>query len=229
MNIHINIWSISVKKEEKLIYYPVLINLQRFPCLVIGGGKVALRKVLSLMDFNTDVTVISPKICGPLMKLFKECKIGLIKKQYRKEYIKDYKVIFSATDNPAINRKVRMDCSDEGILLNVVDNTPLCDFILPANIKRGNLVVSVSSQGKAPFYTKEIKNKLERLIPPEYEELTELAGKYRKRLLSNTNNISASVKAKMLKRFLSIDMKEIFSKNSKKEISKYVNNILREL
>jgi len=68
-------------------YYPILLNLQKFSCLVIGGGKVALRKVVSLQRFNAKVTVLSPKICTPLRDLHNEKKIKIIQKTYSKEYL----------------------------------------------------------------------------------------------------------------------------------------------
>ncbi len=190
-----------MNKKENIGFFPILINLKRFPCLVVGGGKVAYRKVLSLLEFNADITVISPKFCIALVDLYKQQKIKIIKKSYSKEYIRDYKIVFSATDNPETNTVVRQDCSKNGILLNVADNPPLCDFILPANVKRGNLTISVSSQGKAPFYTKEIKKKLDNFISPVHTRIIDLAGEFRDTLLSNRKNNSHTVKSRAFKSF----------------------------
>jgi precorrin-2 dehydrogenase/sirohydrochlorin ferrochelatase len=216
-----------MKKSDNSNFYPILISLERFPCLVIGGGKVAHRKVLSLLDFNAKITVISPKICKPLIILFRQHKIQIIKKAYSKEFIKDYKIIFSATNNPDINKMVRNDCTGNCILLNVADNPSLCDFILPANIKRGNLTISVSSQGKAPFYAKEIKKKIEDFIPQIYTEIIDLAGKFRKQLLMGSKLKSAKAKAKMFRRFTSINWEKTLSENEKRD-SKFIKKILEE-
>ncbi len=214
-----------MKKSENSNFYPILISLERFPCLIVGGGKVAYRKVLSLQEFNAKITVISPKICKPLLDLAKQDKIQIIKKFYSKEFIKNYKIVFSATDNPEINKIVRNDCITEGILLNVADNPPLCDFILPANIKRGHLTISVSSQGKAPFYTKEMKGKLDRFIPPIYTDIIDLAGEFRKQLLKNEKTVQD--KRKMFKKFTSVNWENVLTENGKRNSKYYIQKILK--
>ena len=92
-----------MKKRKNSDYYPILINLQRFPCLVIGGGQVALRKVQTLLLFNAKITVLSPKICKPLKELIKATKIKTILKPYSKKYINNYTIIFCATNKSQIN------------------------------------------------------------------------------------------------------------------------------
>ena len=209
-------------------FYPILVNLERFPCLIIGGGKVAYRKVLSLQEFNAKITIISPRICKPLLELAEKNKIQIIKRSYSKEFIKNYKIIFSATDNPEVNRNVRNDCTKEGILLNVVDNPVMCDFILPANIKRGDLTISVSSQGRAPFYTKEMKKKIDEFIPPVYSDIIEMAGKFRKQLLKSSKAESTKTKAKMFRKFTSVNWEKILAENGEKNSVYYIKKLLRE-
>lgn len=215
-----------MKKSEKTGFYPVLFNLQRFQCLVIGGGEVAYRKVLSLLEFNAKITVISRKISRPLIDLFNQNKIRIVKRNYSRDYIKDFKIVFCATDNPEITKAVREDCTAEGILLNAADNPPLCDFILPANIKRGDLTISVSSQGNAPFFTKEMKKKIDAFIKPVYTEIIDLAGGFRKEVLKNKKTNSA--KAKLFKNFSSKDWEKILTENGKKNKQYYIQKILKE-
>ncbi len=217
-------------------FFPVLLNLNKFPCLVVGGGKVAYRKVLTLLEFNAEVTVLAPKICKPLVDFDKQKKIKIIRKFYNSEFLKNYKIVFSATDNSKVNQMVRDDCTKENILLNVVDNPVLCDFILPANIRRGDLTISVSSQGKAPFYTKEMKRKLEQYVSPTYADIMNLAGEFRKQLLNyferNEKQISkteaAKLKTNIFKRFTSQDWEKILSENGEKSSRHYVQKLLKE-
>jgi siroheme synthase-like protein len=217
-----------VKETGKYIYFPILIDLRRFPCLVVGGGKVALRKTKSLLEFNAKVTVVSPKICKELTALSKLGKIRIIKKPYSRGFIKSHKIVFSATDNPEINRIVSRDCRDKGVLLNVADGPSWCDFILPANLKRGDLIVSVSSQGKAPFLAKETKRKLSAYLPPSAAAIAELAGEFRRRLLTNTNGGSRIVKDKAYRKFLSTDWEQLLATKGKKESYRYLEEILGE-
>jgi siroheme synthase-like protein len=218
-----------LKEDIQPNFYPILINLKRFPCLIVGGGKVALRKVLSLLEFNAAITVISPRLCKSLIELAELNRIKIIIKAYSKNFLKDFKIVFSATDNPEVNKSVRRDCTAEGILLNVVDNTPLCNFILPANIKRGDLVVSISSQGKAPFYVKALKKSLEEILSPEYRAITGLAGEFRKRLLAGNKAKSTRMKTIMFKKFLSVNWKEILANGGKDNPQIHIDKILDEL
>lgn len=216
------------KKNEHISYFPILVDLRKFPCLVVGGGKVALRKVLSLLDFNADVTVVSPKICKELMRLSVQGKITAVRRPYSSEFIESHAIVFSATDNPEINKLVSQDCRRSGVFLNVADAPSLCDFILPANLKRGDLIVSVSSQGKAPFLVKEMKRKLSGFVPPCAEEITKLAGEFRRRLLSSGHGKSRAVKDKAFKRFLSTDWEQMLAAKGKKKSYQYLEDLVKE-
>ena len=216
-----------MKKSEKAGFYPILINLQRFNCLVVGGGKVASRKVVSLLNFNANITVISPRISKPILELARQGKIKIIKKYYSRNIIDNFGVVFCATDNPEINRLVRKDCTDKRILLNVADEPDLCDFIMPANVIRGDLTISISSQGKAPFYTRKMKNKIEKLIDPVHEEILRLAGEFRKKVLDN-DKLDSREKARIFKFFASKDWENIIKANGIKSLKKYVNDALKE-
>lgn len=217
-----------MKMKEKPGYFPILINLVRFNCLVVGGGQVASRKVLSLLEFGANITVLSPKLCISLKKLSNKKKINIIKKNYSTEFIKDYKIVFCATDNPVINKTVREDCTREGILLNIADNPLLCDFILPANIRRGDLTISISSQGKAPFLVKAIKEKIDQLIPQIYNRIMELAAEFRKQIVQNKKIDSIKVKTNLFKRFTSEDWEKILIENGEKNPRYYIKKILKE-
>lgn len=218
-----------MKKNEKSGFYPILISLDKLPCLVVGGGDVAERKVLSLMQFKGDVTVISPRVSKLINDLSDKGKIKLIKQRYSKDIIKSFKIVFCATNNTKINKKVHDDCKREGILINVADNPPLCDFILPANIKRGDLTVSISSQGSAPFYTKEVKKKLNGIISPVYEDIINLAGEFRRRLLKDIRVTSTKDKTKMFRKFTSTNWEKVLTENGKTSPHHYIKKILNEL
>ena len=211
------------------VYFPILLNLTNYPCLVIGGGNVALRKVTSLLNFHIKVTVISPKICTALLELKRKRKIKVIQKVYSKEHLKNIKVVFCATDNPKINKLVRKDCTEKNILLNVADMPELCDFILPAIVKRGDLTISVSSQGIAPFYAAELRRKLDHIFPSYYEKVIELAGEFRKLVLSNKKYNSSKVREKAFRNFFMIDWKKVLANEGKKKANEYMHQILKDL
>ena len=218
-----------MKKNKISIYYPILINLKRFPTLVVGGGEVALRKIQSLLLFKAKITLLSPKICKPLKELITANKIKVILEPYSEKYIKNYKLVFSATNNRKINEQVHKDCKKANILLNVVDVPDLCDFILPAVVKRGDLTISISSQGRAPFYAKEIKNKIDHIFPNYYDDIVDLAGYFRTNVLGNKKFNSPKIKEKAFNKFFMIDWKKVLKNEGKKKANEYMLNIIKEL
>ena len=218
-----------MNENKNSIYFPLLLNIKNYPCLVVGGGKVALRKVTSLLNFRIKVTVLAPKLCEPLLELQRKRKIKVIRKVYSKEYLTNYKIVFCATDNPTINKMVRKDCTEKNILLNVADIPELCDFILPAIVKRGDLTISVSSQGIAPFYTAELRRRLDHIFPSYYENVIELAGEFRKLVLGNKKYNSPKIKEKAFQNFFMIDWKKVLANEGKKKANEYMQRILKDL
>lgn len=218
-----------MKKGKISNFYPILINLQKFPCLVVGGGQVALRKIQSLLAYNVKITVLSPSISKQLKALIKKNKIKVIPKYYSKEYIKNYKVIFSATNKREINEQVFKDCKAENKLLNVVDVPKLCDFILPAVVRRGDLTISVSSQGRAPFFAKEVKNKIDHIFPSYYEDIIDLAGDFRSIIMNNKKFDSPRIKEKAFEKFFMIDWKKVLRSEGKIKANEYIRKIIREI
>jgi len=218
-----------MKKNKKSIFFPILVNLHKLPCLVIGGGSVALRKVTTLLNFKIRVTVIAPNICKPLKDLSKKNKIKIIQKSYHKDLLKKFDIIFCATDNPQINQTVSKDCKNENKLLNVADVPEFCDFILPAVVKRGDLTIAVSSQGRAPFFAKEIKDKIDHIFPSYYEDIIDLAGNFRSIIMSNKKYNSPKIKEKAFTKFFMIDWKKVLKNYGKKKAHSYLLHILNDL
>ncbi len=211
------------------MYFPILVDLGNLPCLVVGGGKVALRKVSSLLAFNGEITVVTPRCCKGLAALSRDGRIKVIRKRYSSKCIKGQKIVFSATNDPETNRRVSSDCKRAGLLLNVADIPSLCDFIVPAILKRGFLTISVSSQGKAPFFAKEMKKKLSEQLTPSAAGITQLAAEFRRRLLSNGLAKSPQAKAKAYSHFLSKDWENILAASGKRKSYRVLDEILKEV
>lgn len=218
-----------MKRNGNSVFFPILINLRKYSCLVIGGGNVAFRKVTTLLNFKTKVTVIAPNICKPLKDLSKKNKIRIVQKSYHKNFLKKFEIIFCATDNPQTNQTVSRDCKQENKLLNVADVPELCDFILPAVVKRGDLAISISSQGRAPFFAKNIKNKIDHIFPSYYEDIIDLAGKFRSMIMKNQKYNSSKIKEKAFMKFFMVDWKNVLANEGKKKANEYLRNILKEL
>ncbi|NNJ54381.1 MAG: bifunctional precorrin-2 dehydrogenase/sirohydrochlorin ferrochelatase [Ignavibacteriaceae bacterium] len=218
-----------MKKRRKSMFFPVLINLNSLPCLVIGGGNVAYRKATTLLNFKAKVTVVSPKINESLKDLAKKNKIKIIKDSYKKNHLQNFEVIFCATDNSKTNLRVHEDCKAKKKLLNVADVPELCDFILPAIVKRGDLTLSVSSQGKAPFYAADIKNRLNHVFPDYYKDIIDIAGGYRSSVLSDKKFNNSKLKQNAFNKFFEVNWKKVLEQNGKSKTKEYLKKFIKEI
>jgi precorrin-2 dehydrogenase/sirohydrochlorin ferrochelatase len=159
--------------------YPINVNLHGRKCIVVGGGAVAERKVRSLLDFGADVTVIAPDVTAYLRKLAATGKLTHIGKEYSSEALEGAFLVIAATDDPAVNRAVSLDAQSRGILVNVADEPSLCTFFVSAFVRRGDLVISVSTSGKSPALARRIREELESLFGVEYGYLVDILGELR--------------------------------------------------
>jgi precorrin-2 dehydrogenase/sirohydrochlorin ferrochelatase len=143
---------------------------------VVGGGKVAERKVLGLLDSGACVVVISPELTDGLRRLQAEGKIAWEPRGYRQEDVVGFFLVMAATDDVLVQDQVQADANHYHILINIADVPEKCNFILPALVKRGPLSIAISTSGKSPALAKRLRRELQRLIGQDYERLTEAMG-----------------------------------------------------
>ncbi|MFA0112848.1 NAD(P)-dependent oxidoreductase [Vibrio sp. 10N.261.46.E11] len=147
-------------------YFPMFLDVENKPILVVGGGEVACRKVDSLLRAGANVTLISPKVAPYLKELADEDKLRWVQNFYSSQLIsKNYLQVWATTDNPNLNHQVHNDAKKMGILVNVVDDLPYCDFITPSMINRGRIQIAISSGGASPVLVRNIREKLETVLP----------------------------------------------------------------
>ena len=163
--------------------FPVNLNLQNRKCLVIGGGKVAERKVESLLQCEAEILVVSPKITQNLEKLAQQGIINFVNREYKTDDLDGCFMVISATNDQKVNQKVASDCLLRNILINVVDDPPMCSFTVPSVLRRGSLCIAISTSGKSPTLAKKIREELEITFGPEYEEFLELMGEIRDQVM----------------------------------------------
>lgn len=161
------------------VYYPVLLDLEGKKCVVVGGGKVAERKVESLLSCGARVEVIAPNSVDGLINLAEIDRVSVTARSYQSGDLAGSFLVVAATDDPHVNSVVWEDATRQGLLVNVVDDPAHCNFIVPSVIRRGDLVVSFSTSGQSPALAKKLRKELEEVIAPEYGPLLELLGKLR--------------------------------------------------
>jgi precorrin-2 dehydrogenase / sirohydrochlorin ferrochelatase len=162
-------------------YYPAFLNLHGKKAVVVGGGNIAERKILSLMKAGADVTIVSPAITARLSKEKAKKSIKHIARCYRQGDLKGSFLVIAATDNPSINTQVAKDAPS---LVNVVDVPKECSFIAPSVIKRGPLTIATSTGGISPAFSKTIRQELEKIYGPEIGEYLNFVRGIRKKALA---------------------------------------------
>jgi uroporphyrin-III C-methyltransferase/precorrin-2 dehydrogenase/sirohydrochlorin ferrochelatase len=160
-------------------FLPIFLNVRNRPCLVIGGGEVAVRKVELLLKAQAAVTVVSPEVCPALAELMKGGKLSRINASFHPDQIVSPVVVIAATDDEAVNRSVAEAAGNKNIPVNVVDRPELCSFIMPAIIDRSPVVVAVSSGGASPVLARLLRARLESLVPAAYGRLATLVSAFR--------------------------------------------------
>ncbi len=170
-------------------YLPIFIDIQQKPCLVVGGGDIAFRKITLLLKANAQVHCVDQSACVNVKALAEEGKITLIDRNFEAGDIDQQVLIVSATDNAELNTQVSQLANEANIPVNVVDSPSLCSFVMPSIVDRSPIVIAISSAGKAPVLARLIRAKLEGTIPHAYGKLAELAGNFRDQVKAKFSNI----------------------------------------
>ena len=165
-------------------YYPVALDLRDRLCLVVGGGPVAEAKVEGLLEAGARVTVVSPEVTEPLAAWAIDGRIIHRPHEYRADDLDGQQLVFSATGRREATEAVVADARRRGLWVNAADDPAFCDFLLPSVLRRGRLIVAVSTGGASPALAARVRRDLEAYFAPEYDELVELAAEVRAELRS---------------------------------------------
>jgi precorrin-2 dehydrogenase/sirohydrochlorin ferrochelatase len=172
-------------------HYPVCLNINNRNCVIVGGGKVAERKALSLLEAGGLIKVISPKVTNKLAKLAEQGQVSWVKREYQGSDLKQAYLVIAATDKRELNYQISQDAKRKGVLVNVVDELELSDFITTAVVKRGKLIISVSTSGACPALARWIKQELEEKYSIAYGRLLEILEKARLKVKASVEEESA--------------------------------------
>lgn len=161
-------------------YFPLFLDLVNKPVLVVGGGEVACRKIDALVRAGAKVTIVSPQIAPTLQSLVDEGKCLWIQNFYSSHILTaDYLQVWATTDNPDLNHQVHKDAKSIGVLVNVVDDQPYCDFITPSMIERGRIQLAISSGGASPVLIRNVRETLESVLPQNLSLLADFGASKR--------------------------------------------------
>jgi len=164
-------------------FYPILVELQRKKALVVGGGKVAQRKIETLLECGAFVQVVARELTAELEELRSWRQIEFLGGEFSEAYLEGAFLVFAATDDALLNRRVSQAAQQRGLLVNAVDQPADCNFIVPSVLTRGDLLIAVSTSGKSPAFARKVRVELERHFGEEYGLFLSLMGNLRKEIL----------------------------------------------
>jgi len=169
-------------------YFPMFFDINDRPCLVVGGGDVAVRKVALLLRAGAKVTVVSPELGESLAARNASQAISHLPRAFEEGDLDDRALVIAATDDKAVNRRISELCKARNLPVNVVDQPELCSFIVPSMIDRSPLQVAVSTGGAAPVLARLLRARLETMIPAAYGRLAELMDEFREQVKARITN-----------------------------------------
>lgn len=160
-------------------YYPICLDLQQRPVLVVGGGIIAEGKTLQILEANASVHLVSPTLTEALRQRAEQGIIHYRQGEFADSDLVGKVLVISATNIQAVNESVAQAAQARGMLCNVVDQPALCNFITPTIVTRGDLQIAISSSGKSPTVALRVKREINELIGAEYQTLLEITSDLR--------------------------------------------------
>ena len=171
-------------------YFPIFLQSNDINALVVGAGEVGARKVELLLKTKATVTVVAPEVCDTLMQFAQQNRITLLQRPFESEDLNERNLVFIATSDEELNADIQSQAVERGILVNVVDNPPLCRFITPSIVDRSPIIIAMSSGGVAPVLLRYLRQKLESWIPHKISRLGRFSEKFRERVKQSLGNVT---------------------------------------
>jgi len=145
-------------------YYPVNLNIKGKLCVVIGGGRVAERKVKNLLLCGARVRMVSPDLTDLLSKWVSQGKMDYTRSEYRASHLKRAFLIYAATSDRKVNAEIARDAARQKLLVNVADSPTESTFILPAVVRKREISIAVSTNGLSPAKAVRIRDRVKEFI-----------------------------------------------------------------
>lgn len=166
--------------------FPLFVNLDKLPVLVVGGGEIAERKINLIIKANAKVEVLARKFSPNVENLINKNKLKKIKSNLDISTLdSNYSLIIAATDNKQINKKLFNFANKNNILINVVDQPDLCTCTFGSIVERGDLVVAISTGGNAPVFARNLREKFETLLPQSTKQLIDFSASIREKVMNS--------------------------------------------
>ena len=204
--------------------YQVALLLEGRPCLVIGGGRVAARKVRSLLNAGAKVRVVAREATEPIRHLAEEGILDLQVREFVPEDLEGAFLAIVATDDADLNEGASAECHRRGVLVNVVDQPALCSFYVPAVVERGPISIAISTGGASPALARRLRERLEEAVGEEYGALAALMGELRGEVLAAFTE--QSERAEAWRRLLDSDVLDLLAQGETEEAKESARRVM---
>jgi len=205
-------------------YYPIYLDIRNRNCLVVGGGSVGTRKVMTLLDCSATITVVSPVVTNELRELANNNAITLTKRPFQVSDLKGNILVIGVTDDQELNLQIHAEAERLGMLCNIADHPEACNFILPSIMRRGDLSIAISTSGNSPAFAKKLRKDFEKQFGNEYADFLKLMGFVRKKLLAQNNEPECH--KKVFEQLISTRIVEMIKNHDGQDINKTLLEIL---
>lgn len=207
-------------------YYPIYLDIHDRSCLVVGGGDVAERKTAALLDAGADITIVSPALTAGLDALVCENKIMHRRKTFEEHDLSGVFLAIAATNNQAVNESVVRACRKAGILVNAATSPAESSFIVPSVVKRGDLMIAVSTCGASPALSRKIREELEHIYGHEYAVLLGKMSTIRTRLMSEISD--EAVRRNIFQAIVDSDVLSLLRKGADRKAEQRIEEIIKK-
>lgn len=150
-------------------YFPAYLKMDDKRVLIVGGGNISHEKLVHLLDFTNNIALISKEFSEKILKIIKENGLKYYQKEYQKGDIKGFDIVIVAIDDIKLQKDIYNEAKSLHILCNAVDSVKYCDFIFPSYIKKGDLIISVSTSGSSPAVAKYLRRYIQKKIPNDID------------------------------------------------------------
>ncbi len=165
-------------------YFPIFIEMKDKNCLVVGGGKIATRKIKTLLSYEAKIKVVAPQICDEIKQYKKEnINLELEEREFIYEDCLNAFLVIGATNDIKLNKNIYNYCNQRNILVNIINGKDFCTFLFPSTIKRRDISIGITTSGKSPALAKAIRRQIEENFPSHYGELNDILGWAREQVI----------------------------------------------
>ena len=217
---------IVITQRFNMSFYPIFVQLEGKKVVVVGGGNVAHRKVLALLECGAAIYLAGRELTPELKQMVEKREIHFLGREFKDEYLNNAFMIIAATDDKDLNHQISTSAREKGVWVNAVDQPSDCDFIVPSILKRGDLQIAISTSGKSPALARKIRKGLEAQFGQEYETFLAMMGRLRKEILSL--GLPQEENSRIFQKIVDADLLENFSDGSPQKMAEYLKNILPE-